>query len=176
MLSVLALASVHAVSVAGSGGLVVTSDWSPEGSNVATMPFVGARLQYDRVLGHGGFFGGIGGFERVASRDNSPHAANVGLIGGTVGGRWGDRIRGGIRLAAGFAYADVDRYRGAPGWFIDAEGEISTRAGDRAEIFLDVPILLFRKFEFSDAPFDSWFYAVPLVPTMGTVGLRFGFD
>jgi hypothetical protein len=185
--------SPHAVSLSGSAGMALWSDDEPESHDASLSAgyVAGTRLQYDRSY-QGWFVGAVGGYEHVSS-DSNPPTAHVLLLGATAGGRWGETIRGGLRLAGGFAYgmtlqdyyvsepppsiARATRYDlriNTPGWFLDIEGELSTRVDKHWEVFLDVPIIVGRNFVYQGewAHWGEWGYVVPIIPLMATVGLR----
>jgi len=199
MLLAIVLASTvpapNAVSLSGSGGLVLSIEEGTEGNYLSGAYLVGSRLQYDRAVGHGWSVGAVGGYERVWQPERSnwaPPDADVLLVGAAAAGRWGKSVRGGLRFAAGFAYGMAnlryyisepapslapprayDRMTYSPGWFFDIEGEISAPLEGGWELFLDVPIVLSRTFYYPDAqPRETWWYAVPIIPFMATAGVR----
>lgn len=179
----------YAVSLSASSGLVLSTKDTAEHADVASTAYLaGTRLQWDYTLASGLFVGAVGGFEHISQepRDNYPPAAEVLLAGAALGGRWGETVRGGLRVAGGFARGSAKfdygyglgvRRVASTGWFLDVEGEFSVRAFDRVELFLDIPIVWSRTFYFrdNDTPRDKWWYSVPLVPLAATIGVRYGF-
>lgn len=188
----------QALSLSASGGLVLSTKDTYEGADVASTAYLaGTRLQWDYAVQPGLFVGAVGGFEHLSQepRENYPPGAEVLLAGAALGGRWGNTVRGGLRVAGGFArgFARFHYLRLPPapelggesgvkrvnssGWFVDVEGELSVRPFDRVELFLDIPIVWSRTFYFTDAdiPREKWWYSVPLAPLAATIGLRYAF-
>jgi hypothetical protein len=168
-----------AVSVAASGCVCVGErDRGQYGTELATAYSAGGRLQYDRRLGGSWYLGGAAAFEAVA-RAHETKPRYVGLVGAVTGWRWGDAdpVRGGVRFAAGVAYADgLDL-----GVHIDIDGEVSSRVGPTSEVVLGFGIVnarYFFKWNFTPTIYQrepTWFYANAVVPLMLTVAVRTSF-
>jgi len=146
---------------------------------------VGSRLQYDYRVARRWSVGAIGGYEHVTYPDfDAPKRASVGVIGAVAAYRTnGEVLRGGVRFAGGFAYADARRSDGAsawgtPGYFFDFDAEIAHPLSRRLDLFLDVGILRVRQFWWpADRPRygATWMYAMLIVPLSGSVGVRYRF-
>lgn len=152
---------------------------------------LGARVQYDYRLLARWSFGAVLGYEHVTNDgyDVPPERASVGELGAVAAYRTdGEPLRGGVRFAGGFAYADArddhppswrtqSRWR-TPGYFFDIDGEISGRVYGGLELFVDIGIFRMRNFYWgADGPRygATWMYAMLIVPLSGSVGLRYLF-
>ncbi len=145
---------------------------------------VGSRLQYDYRVARFWSVGAIAGYEHVnyPGRD-TPQRASVGVIGAVAAYRTnGESIRGGVRFAGGFAYANARSDGGSawttPGYFVDFDAELARPLSPSLDLFLDVGIVRLRRLWWgADRPRygASWAYGMFIVPLSGSVGVRYRF-
>jgi hypothetical protein len=170
--------STSALSISASCCYALAIRETHEGNYLEAGQVLGLRGQYDWRLGSHFFAGPVVGYDGVYSSQGFPPPAHVALAGAAIGWRWGNVVRGGLRLASGGALAFVRRGSEtvtAPGWFLDVEGELAVRLGgvERWELFLDVPIFTSRTFYSRRVTSPGkWTYAVPLIPFSASIGLR----
>jgi hypothetical protein len=167
----------NAIAISGTTGLAYSEELDPEGPYMGGLAFTGTRLDYNRAMGHGFYVGGLIGYDRTWTENRYTPRSNVGFIGPELGGRWGERIRGGIRVSGGFAYAGgslIDSSFASPGWFVDLDAEITKRSVNGWDLFVSFPILWLRRFEFSSGPRTGkpWVYATPMFLPGLTIGFR----
>ena len=166
----------------GAGGCLCVSEEKHYENSIKYTGVGHVRLQYDRALFGALYVGATAAGEWISSNERD---ARAGLLGGVIGLRAGNVIRGGVRLAVGGMYAysfdaleRTPRNANAFGWFVDTSADVAVRLGKSAELFLDLSIFNMRTLYNRDtSPWGktSWFYVSPLLPTMATVGARFSF-
>lgn len=173
-------ASPHSFSVGIGAGVGVSEENHYE--SLATLVAIRhARVQYDHRVTPVLYVGVTGAYEWITRESREPQ---VYLVGGVAALRFGDKIRGGLRVAVGGGYAydqtwtttDTPKNAHTFGWFFDTSGELAVRFGTGAELFLDLSIVNWRTFYYpSRGPWEKthWYYATPLIPTQGTLGARF---
>lgn len=166
--------SDDSISVAATYCLCVSTLVSHYDEGVTGIRVLGGRAQFEHRAEPGVYIGATAAyetFERLGSQ------LSMVLPGGTFGIRGGDKLRGGVRLSAGPAYAhdptpdtsphlEVNTTRHEFGFFVDTSAEIAVRSKNGIELFLDASIFSYRMFA-------NWSYFSPIVPTMASLGIRF---
>lgn len=167
-------ASAHSISVgAVVCGCIAATSPPPNDSDLRLDRVAGGRLQYDYTFGlvPGLFVGAALGSETVYKPRTE---STVWTGGGVVGGRWGDRTTGGLRL--GFGGAEDFGASRASGYYFDFEGEVAHRVGETTALYLALSIFSDRSLTYRTPPSEytsAWSYSAYILPMMASFGLRF---